>query len=188
MNFVKTNQPGQITADILFSKPQEEKVNFDEKDLIELFPFGLSLTNDSTRPFMILKDKLQEVSLPVALNQLEAGATLSQSSTATEPVSLHRFSERLLESLNIKLERCIFVEIKGVHQYVRLYMSGHPQYHSLKFRADEVMSLCFHLKVPIFATKSFINRSKVMSAEIVGLAESVQNNPLVLVKHHNYLM
>ncbi|MCC2680252.1 MAG: hypothetical protein K0R29_2828 [Pseudobdellovibrio sp.] len=188
MRSTKVNSPANFTADILFSKPQEERVDFEEKDLIELFPFGLSLTNDSTRPFMILKDKQQEVSLPVALNQIEAGVTLTQSSQSTVPVSLHRFSESLLESLNIKLERCIFVEIKGVHQYVRLYMSGHPQYHSMKFRADEVMSLCFHLKVPIFATKNFINRSKVMSAEIVGLAEGMQNNPLLLAKTHNYLM
>jgi bifunctional DNase/RNase len=188
MNFVKPDLNGSFTADILFSKPQDERVDFEEKDLIELFPFGLSLSNDSTRPFMIFKDKLQEVSLPVAINQLEAGATLSQSSESSTPVCLHRFSELLLASLSIKLERCIFVEIKGVHQYVRLYMSGHPQYHSMKFRADEVMSLCFHLKVPIFATKNFINRSKVMSAEIVGLAETAQKNPLILTKHHNYLM
>src|SRR6476620_8326891 len=101
----KVNQTVNFTADILFSKPQEERVDFDEKDLIELFPFGLSLTNDSTRPFMILKDKQQEVSLPVAINQIEAGVTLTQSATSTVPVSLHRFSESLLESLNIKLER-----------------------------------------------------------------------------------
>jgi bifunctional DNase/RNase len=177
-----------FTADILFAKPQDERVDFDEKDLIELFPFGLSLANDSTRPFMILKDKQQEMTLPVALNQIEAGVTLSQSSHSMVPVSLHTFSERLLESLNIKIDRCVFVEIKGVHQYVRLYMSGHSQYHSMKFRADEVMSLCFHLKIPIFATKNFINRSKIMSAEIVILAEGAQNNPLVLTKNHNYLM
>lgn len=188
MRSTKINQPVNFSADILFSKPQDENVDFDEKDLVELFPFGLSLTNDSTRPFMILKDKQQEMALPVAINQIEAGVTLTQSANSTIPVSLHRFSESLLDSLNIKLERCIFVEIKGVHQYVRLYMSGHPQYHSMKFRADEVMSLCFHFKVPIFATKNFINRSKVMSAEIVEMAEGLQNNPLFLAKHHNYLM
>lgn len=188
MRSSKVNPPGNITADILFSKPQEERVDFVEADLIELFPFGLSLTNDSTRPFMIFKDKQQEVSLPVVINQIEAGVTLTQSAQSTAPVSLHRFSESLLDSLSIKLERCIFVEIKGVHQYVRLYMSGHPQYHSMKFRADEVMSLCFHLKVPFFATKNFINRSKVMSAEIIGLAEGLQDNPLLLAKTHGYLM
>lgn len=175
-------------TDILFSKPQDERVDFDEKDLIELFPYGLSLSNDTTRPFMILKDKAQELVLPVPINQLEAGVTLTQSAHQSAPVTLHKFSESLLKSLDIKLERCVFVEIKGVHQYVRLYMSGHPQYHSLKFRADEVMSLCIHLKVPILATKNMINRSKVMSAEMVALAESAQSNPMTLVKTHHYLM
>lgn len=183
-----TSDKSGITADILFTKPQDERVDFEEKDLIELFPFGLSLSNDSTRPFMILKDKTGELTLPVALNQLEAGVALSQTAHSQMPSNVHRFSESLLKSLDIKIERCVFVEIKGVHQYVRLYMHGHPMYHSLKFRADEVMSLCLHLKIPIVATKSFINKSKIMSAEIVGLAQGLSQNPLVLTKHHEYMM
>ena len=188
MTIDKLNQNLNLSADILFSKPQDERVDFDEKDLIELFPFGLSLSNDSTRPFMILKDKSQEMVLPVPLNQVEAGLTLSQSNQTELPIHAHKFSESLLKSLEIKIERCVFVEIKGIHQHVRLYMAGHPQYHSMKFKADEVMSLCLHLKVPIYATKNFINRSKVMSAEIIGLAQGAQNNPMILVKHHHYLM
>lgn len=178
----------KLHTDILFSKPQDERVDFAEKDLVELFPYGLSLSNDTTRPFMILKDKAQELVLPVPINQLEAGVTMTQSAHLSAPVTLHKFSESLLKSLDIKLERCVFVEIKGVHQYVRLYMSGHPQYHSMKFRADEVMSLCIHLKVSIFATKNIINRSKEMSAEMVALAETAQNSPMSLVKTHQYLM
>lgn len=178
----------KFSADILFSKPQDENINFDEKDLVELFPYGLSLSNDASRPFMILKDKSGDMTLPVPINQLEAGVTLTQSAHSLEPITTHKFSEKLLESLDIKLERCVFVEIKGIHQYVRIYMKGHSQYQSLKFRADEVMSLCIHLKVSIFATKNFINRSKQMSAEIVGLAQNAAQNPLGLAKTHTYLM
>jgi hypothetical protein len=36
-----------MRPDFLFSKPQDERVDFDEKDLIELVPYGLSLTNDA---------------------------------------------------------------------------------------------------------------------------------------------
>ncbi len=178
----------EIMPDILFAKPQDERVDFDEKDLIEFLPYGLSLNNDATRPFMILKDKSGDLVLPVVLNQIEAGVTLTQSSNGALPVNLHRFSEKLLESLDIKIERCVFVEIKGIHQYVRLYMQGHPNYHSMKFRADEVMSLCLQLKVPLFATRTFINKSKIMSAEITDLAQAVQASPLGLLKSHNYLM
>jgi bifunctional DNase/RNase len=189
MNSDKTNDGNfPLVADILFAKPQDERVDFEEKDLIELFPFGLSLSNDSTRPFMILKDAKHEMTLPVPINQIEAGVTLTQNANSTPPVTLHKFSEKLLESLSIKLDRCIFVEIKGVHQYVRIYMSGHPQYQSMKFKADEVMSLCFFLKVPIFATTNFINRSKLMSAELINMGQSLKGNPLLLDKHHQYLM
>jgi uncharacterized protein len=169
-----------LNPDFLFSKPQDERVDFDEKELIELIPYGLSLSNDASRPFLILKDKAAEFTFPVAINQLEAGVTLTQSAHSALPVTLHRFSETLLNSLEIKLERCVFVEIKGV--------VGHPQYSSLKFRADEVMSLCIHLKIPLYATKSYINRSKLMSAEIVGLAKGLADHPLGLIKPHTYLM
>ncbi len=177
-----------IIPDYLFSKSQDERVDFDEKELILLKPYGLSLTNDAARPFLILKDETGDCVLPVAINQLEAGATLTQSSHSAIPLSMHTFSEKLLSSLDIAIERCVFVEIKGVHQWVRIYMTGHPIYQSMKFKADEVMSLCIHLKIPIYATKSFISKSKVMSAEIVGIAKGVSENPTVLERHHTYLM
>ncbi len=188
MNSENLKSPQNLVADILFSKPQDENVNFEEKDLVELFPYGLSLSNDASRPFMLLKDKSGDLTLPVPINQLEAGVTLTQSAHAVEPVTTHRFSERLLDSLDIKLERCVFVEIKGIHQYARIYMKGHSQYQSLKFRADEIMSLCIHLKVPIYATVNYINRSKHMSAEIVNLAQVVAQHPLAIAKTHTYLM
>ena len=114
--------------------------------------------------------------------------TLTQSSQSATPVSLHKFSEKLLRSLDIQLERCVFVEIKGVHLFVRVYMSKHPIYQSMKFRADEVMSLCIHQKIPLLATKSYIDKSKIMSAEIVGIAKGLNENPASLQRHHAYLM
>lgn len=177
-----------INPDFLFSKPQDERVDFDEKDLIQLKPYGLSLSNDASRPFLILKEESGDAILPVAINQLEAGVTLTQSSQSAVPVTMHKFSEMLLQSLDIQLDRCVFVEIKGVHQFVRIYMKKHPIYQSMKFRADEVMSLCIHQKIPIYATKAYINKSKVMSAEIIEIAKDLNENPGQLHRHHAYLM
>ena len=177
-----------MTPDFLFSKPQDERVDFDEKDLIQLKPYGLSLSNDASRPFLILKEEAGDAILPVAINQLEAGVALTQSSHSAVPVTMHKFSEMLLQSLDIQLVRCVFVEIKGVHQFVRIYMAKHPIYQSMKFRADEVMSLCIHQKIPIFATQAYINKSKVMSAEIIEIAKDLSENPGQLHRHHEYLM
>ncbi len=177
-----------IKPDYLFLKAQDERVDFDDKELILLKPYGLSLTNEAARPFLILKDESGEYVLPVAINQLEAGAALTQSSHSAVPLSLHTFSEKLLASLDIGIERCVFVEIKGVHQLVRIYLAKHPIYQSMKFKADEVMSLCIHLKIPIYATKSYIDKSKLMSAEIIGIAKGLNENPTALQRHHTYLM
>lgn len=182
------NHSLNLAADIIFSHSQDEQVDFNETDWVELFPFGLSLSNDASRPFMIFKDKSGDLTLPVPINQVEAGATMLQNSSQNLPSGAHHFADVLLQSLDIRFERCLFVEIKGVSQYVRLYMQNHPRYQSLKFRAEDVMSLCLHFRVPFFASKKFINSSKIMSAQIVGLAQTVAQNPLVLVKPHQYLM
>lgn len=182
------SQQGLFAADVIFSNSQDEQVDFNGDDWVELFPFGLSLSNDALRPFMIFKDKSGDISLPVPINQSEAGATLLQSSAQHAPSGVHQVTSALLESLDIRFERCMFVEIKGVSQYVRLYMQNHPRYQSLKFRAEDVMSLCLHFKVPFFASKKFISGSKVMSAQIIGMAQAVSKNPLVLQNPHNYLM
>ena len=166
-----------LNTDFVFSKPQDEKVDFVEEDLIELKAYGLSLSNETTRPFMIFKDAKGEYTLPVGISQIEAGVALTQANPTLVPVSPHKFSLMLLESLDIELERCIFTEIKGLHQYVRVYMKGHPKYNSMKLKADEAMSLCLYLKVPIYATKSFIQKSKLMTAEINGFAKTVTSRP-----------
>lgn len=167
----------KIAADFLFSREQDEKVGFDESELIELKPYGMSLHNDMSRPFLLLKDKAGLYTLPVGITQLEAGVTLTQSSRNQALVTPHLFTEKLLKSLDVTIERCLFVEISGLHQYVRLYMKGHPKYNSMKFKAEDVMSLCLHLGVPLFATASFIQKSKVMTAEISHIAQEGINRP-----------
>ncbi len=165
----------ELNADFLFSKTQEEKVDFIQQDLIELKPYGMSLHNDTTRPFLLLKDVTGRYTLPVGINQIEAGVTLTQSSTTHALGTPHTFSEKLLNSLDIKIERCIFVEISGHHQYVRVYLLGHPRFQSLKLKAEDAMSLCLHLRVPFYATASFIQRSKTMTAEVFDSAKKVEN-------------
>ena len=163
-----------LTADYVFVQHQDDKFDFRESDLVELKPFGMSLTNELSRPFMIFKDlKTEEITLPVALSSIEAGVTLSQSTVNQVPVSPHRFLEMVLTSLDIKIDKCVFIEIKELNQYARLFMTGHPKYTSLKVKASEAISLCLHLKVPFFSTMSFIQKSKQMN--IVPLQTATTN-------------
>ncbi len=173
---------------IAFQSPHFEEHHLSESDLIRLEPFGLSLNLDPSRPMLLLRDETGQHTLPVFLTPIEAGVTIQQSNQQVLPTTPHRVTEMLLESLNIKIEKCVFVAIKDHHQYMRLYLDGHPSQGSLKVKAEEAMSLCLHLGVPMYATKKFMNKSRSMSAELEGLSKGLQMHPAVLTKTHEYLI
>jgi len=175
-----------MKAQLFFSQDSSDEETFHQNDLIQLFPFGISLTTDASRPFLLLKDQKQECTLPVAVSPLEAGIALGQNNSQTLSASPHRFTKELLESLSIKPMQAVFVQIKGVHQFLRIYLSGHASLNSIKIRADEAMSLCLHLGVPLFATKAFINQSKLLNAQIDGLTQGLLKNQKILTKNHTH--
>lgn len=158
-----------LHAEMVFQEQNEGEEVFHQQELIELQPYGVSLVPDAQRPFLIFRDATQQYTLPVFLNPLEAGITLTQSNKSIAPTTPHSFALELLKSLQIRVLQCVFVQIKGPHQYVRVYMQGHPSLNSLKLRADEVMSFVLQAGVPVFATKGFINKSKLLNAQIEGL-------------------
>lgn len=172
--------------EITFHQNQDE-ISFHQADLIRLFAFGLSVSQDGGRPFLLLKDEKGIHTLPVAVNPLEAGVALSHANHTLPPSTPHKFSSLMLKSLNIELLQCVFVQIKGAHQYVRVYFNGHKSLNSLKVRADEAMSFCLHQAIPIYATLDFINKSKVMSAEIQGMNQAFAKHKHLVIKNHSYL-
>lgn len=162
-------------SQIIFAQQSQEEETFHQEDLVQLFPYGLSVTTDVARPFLLLKDEAHQYTLPVAVSPIDAGVALSQSNKSILHSSPHKFTAMLMESMGIEIKQAVFVEIKGSHQYLRLYISGHAKTNSMKLRADEAMSLCLYLGVPLFATKNFIGRSRVMSAEVESGAQKLQN-------------
>jgi len=172
---------------LVFETMQFEEHKISERDLIQLRPHGLSLNQDPARPILILRSENSEHTLAVSLSPIETGVVIQQSS-AGALTTTHKVTQLLLESLQIKIEKCVFVALKGHHQYVRLHLDGHPTQGSLKVKAEEAMSLCLQLEVPIYATKKFINKSRVMNAEIEGLAQGLKLNSNVMTKTHEYLI
>ncbi|MNK08023.1 hypothetical protein D3C87_259460 [compost metagenome] len=164
-----------LKAQIVFATESQEEETFHQNDLVQLFPYGLSVTTDPMRPFLLLKDEAHQYTLPVAVTPIEAGVSLAQSNKTILQASPHRFTAELLTSLGIEVKQCVFVEIKGSHQYVRLYLSGHAKLNSLKLRADEAMSLCLYLGTPLYATKNIIGRSRVMNAAMEEAAQNMQS-------------
>lgn len=170
-----------------FSESQDEEETFHQNDLVQLFPFGLELGVDASRPILLLKDAGHQLTLPVSISPIEAGVALTQANHAAPPAGVHHFAELLMQSLGIQALQCVFVQVKGAHQFVRIYLSGHAATNSLKLRADEAMSLCLHLKIPIFATRKFIDRSRMLVADAAP-GPNVQVLPQLQQRPHPYMM
>ena len=171
---------------VLFQDPNFEEKSLKAKDLIKLSVYAMALNQDPQRPILLLKDQSGELTLPVCLNPLEAGMALQQSNSAA-PMTPHKTTELILQSLDLKIEKCVFVEIRGPYQFVNLQFKNHPGIKTLKVRADEAMSLCLHLNVPIYASKKMILKSKEMNGAPLEVANN-QNPDPALIRTHQYLL
>jgi uncharacterized protein len=171
---------------LLFQDPNFAEKSLKAKDLIKLSVYAMALNQDPSRPVLLLKDASGDHTLPVGLNPLEAGMALQQSNTQS-PATPHRATELILQSLDLKIVKCVFVEIRGSYQYVHLHFKNHPGVKSLKVRADEAMSLCLHLNVPIYASKKMIQKSKELSS-LEPIPADAQNPDPLLTRTHQYLL
>lgn len=160
-----------------------------EESLVQLFPFAMTVTGDGQRPLLLMKDSSHELTLAIPLNPIEAGITLTQSNKMAAPSSPHRVTELLLKSMGLKIKRCLFSEIRTGQLWVQLELENHPlNQQALFIRADESMSLCLHLEVPVFASREFILKSRVYSGEFRSQSREMVLNPKILEKPHPYVM
>ena len=176
-----------VGGHMLFSSSTEEEEVFHQDDLIQLFPFGVSLTPDLMNPFVLLKDKSLDLTMPVAIHPIEASSVLNFGNKQNKPYNPHQFLRQVLESLDIKMLQCVFVQIQGAKQWVRIYFQGHHKLNSIKIQADQALSLCISMNVPIYATKKMINQSKLLSAQIDGVSKGLLDNQKLMVKNSSYL-
>ncbi len=171
----------------LFHQGLEESSELIEKDLIQVNAYCLSVHSEMGQPVLILKAVDRDLTLPIPINPLEAGVTLAQSNKSVAPLSPHKVTAALLKALGMHIEKCVFVEIKNSNQYVKLFVSGHPKLRALKFKAEEVLSLCLYLEVPLYTTQQFISCSRVMVAEIDEQRRELINHPDMALNNHLYI-
>lgn len=172
---------------LLFESSDFLESESDDKKLLSLKPYGMQIATDGSRPSLLLRDEKNEHNMPVALNNIEAGVALTQSNPSLAPSTPHRVFELLAQSLNIRIVSCTFVEIKACQQFVKLTLENHPTQSFLKLRADEAMSLCLHLNVPIFATAQYMAKSRVLASEAETIAKTLALNPEVLKSQQKYM-
>ncbi|MGE0764358.1 MAG: bifunctional nuclease domain-containing protein [Bdellovibrionales bacterium] len=154
---------------------------------LELEPYGVTTSADSARPVMLFKAIGGEEVLPVWLSPIDAGIAITQHNVKLAGLSPHDLTSKVLESLNVHLDTCLFTEVKGHHQYVELHFSGSRRLKSIVARADQAISFSLHAKARFYARREYIQASRVMNAEMVGNERDLKLNPKAGKNRHPYL-
>ena len=176
------------------------------QEWIELFPHGISVGSDIGRPVLVLKDKNGIEVLPVWMHPLDAGVALAELSNGSG-ISPHAVTRRVLESLNVRLESCSFVDLVGHHQFVQLALeplkadlqapgTAKPAKKMLRVRADEAMSFCLQARARFFSTRAYMLRCRALDTDLShleqnltsGQAPGLQTEMEISSKKHPYVM
>ena len=156
-------------------------------ETMELEPYGVTAGADNSRPVMLFKALDSEEVLPVWLSPIEAGVALSQHQAAAPSLSPHDLTLKVMEALGVRLDRCVFTEIRGHHQYVELFFTGSRKLRSVVARADQAISFSLQARARFFCDRKYVNDSKVLNAEMAGVQNDLRLKPGVGRNRHPYL-
>lgn len=154
--------------------------------LIEFFVYGITLGSAQRRPILVLKDKGDTLSLPIWLNPVDASYALRDHSH--QAYAAHAVTLAMMDRFGLRLDRCVFTEVKGHHQFVALHFAGNPQMERLELRADDAMSLCLATSTRFFATREFAERCRAIDMDMAELEAGLNLRPEIGSKNHPYMM
>jgi bifunctional DNase/RNase len=132
-----------------------------KSDWIEMFPFGLAMGASGAKPVMIFKDKQERKAFPVWLSPLDAGISVAQSDVY-KTSSPHDTSLKILNELGVKVEKCLFREVRDNLQYVEIHISGSRKVKMIEAKAEDAISFCLRLGCKFFAQVDYIEKSRVL--------------------------
>ena len=145
---------------------------FEGKDdtWVELFPYGVTIGADRSRPVMVFKDKLEKQVLAVFLSPIEAGLVVNHSQESWVATNPHHLTTKILGNLGVKLDKVYFTELRGSLQYVDLHFKGSPGLKVLESRADEAISFCLTEGAKFYCRPSYFRRCQELTGEMAQTA------------------
>ena len=119
------------------------------------------------KPLFLFKEVEGERILPIWMSETDTAVTISQAHSQKDSAT-HKVSKDILGQLGWELKSCYFSEIKGPHQYLKLYFGSESddQTKVVEARAEESLSFCLQWDCPFYCDKDFIESSRVSEATI----------------------
>ncbi len=149
---------------------------------LQIFPYGVTIGLDQSRPVLVFKDKSEKHVLPVWLNSLDAGIAMAVSGDSRNLESPHSLSHEIFKNSKVQFKKCLFKSVKGHHQFVEVHFENEKKHPPVELRADYTMSLCLQEKVQFYCTIKHMERCRQLDVEMeqVNVAKQVgPNSPMI---------
>ncbi len=190
----KESSPIQIPGAQPLPLFQQNLQNADEvlkalgSEFFEFLPIGLALSEGHSKPVLLMRAPETQMLLSIPLHPLEAGLTLTQSQREREMAPAHRMIRRILDSFHLKLDMCVFTEIRGYIHHVTLFFGNNKEAKTLTVRAEEALSMCLAHNTRIFASRDYVEASRRVDQELALQQSMVQPHPGLLQNPFKVLM
>ncbi len=159
-----------------------------EPEAVEVFPYGISVGPEISRPVLIFHDESEQLRVPIWLGPLEAAtavAYLDYQGSGYTPLGV---LTQVLEQLQVRVEKCVFDQVQGHRQSGVLYFQGLQAMAPIRRSADEVVTVGLTQKARFYATAEFSQRSREMKMEIREVEAHLKAFPDEGRKSHRFLM
>lgn len=169
---------------------KKEKIRLTKRlatEWLEVEPYGVTASVDNVRPVMLFRVVDSEEILPVWLSPIDAGIALTQNHAQSAANSPHDITIKVLTQIGVKLEKCLFTEVRGNHQYVELHFTGHEIFKFIEARADQAISFCLQAGSKFYCRRAYIGDSKLMKSEMAAVTKDLRLNPSLAKNRHPYM-
>ena len=129
--------------------------------MLQMKVSGIALDPFTNSPIVILKDELDEKTLPIWIGFMEASSIAMEleKTPRVRPIT-HDLVKNLLEKLNYAVTKIEVTDLRDDTFYARIYLQKNGEEHSLDSRPSDAIAIALRTGSPIFVNEEVIEKSK----------------------------
>lgn len=141
---------------------------------------GIALDPFTNTPIVILKDTVNEKTLPIWIGFMEASSIAMEleKTPRIRPIT-HDLVKNLLEKLKFVVTKIEVTDLKDDTFYARIYLKRDKEEYSLDSRPSDAIAIALRTDSPIYVNEEVIEKSKKIEIDEdkEKLSEMLENLP-----------
>lgn len=141
---------------------------------------GIALDPFTNTPIVILKDSINEKTLPIWIGFMEASSIAMEleKTPRIRPIT-HDLVKNLIEKLKFVVTKIEVTDLRNDTFYARIYLKRDNEEYSLDSRPSDAIAIALRTDSPIFVNEDVLEKSKKIEIDEdkEKLAELLENMP-----------